>query len=95
MVGIQDQYHETASNPRLSRSNLLSSDNLIGMHSPPLGNNRSTLGYSASRPMSTVDFRGVSSGPDDATITEAIQACLVDADLETVTKKQGRSTIFS
>ena len=90
MVGMEDQYPETASNPRLSRSNLLSSDNLIGMHSPPLGNNRSTLGYSASRPMSTVDFRGMSSGPDDATIIEAIQACLVDADLETVTKKQGR-----
>ncbi|KAK2807856.1 hypothetical protein FQN50_005245 [Emmonsiellopsis sp. PD_5] len=58
----------------------------------PLG--PGAAGY-ASRPVSTVvDFRSApSSGPDEATITDAIQNCLGEVDLDTVTKKQVRALV--
>ncbi|PGH16841.1 hypothetical protein AJ79_01485 [Helicocarpus griseus UAMH5409] len=59
---------------------------------------RSPLGMGAgmaSRPVSTVvDFRSApSSGPDEMAITEAIQNCLAEVDLDTVTKKQVRALV--
>ncbi|KAK2737682.1 hypothetical protein FQN57_007430 [Myotisia sp. PD_48] len=50
---------------------------------------------SLSRPVSTVvDFRNApSQGPDEATITAAIQSCLSEVDLDTVTKKQVRALV--
>ena len=63
-------------------------DNLMGHQTPPLRTaQRSPLGHS--RPVSTVDFRGVSTGPDDMAITDAIRSCLAEVDLDNVTKKQG------
>jgi len=49
--------------------------------------------FSAQQRMSsTVDFRSaVSAGPDDGAIIEAIQNCLREVDLDTITKKQGMS----
>lgn len=43
---------------------------------------------------STVDFRTMTSpGPDDHAIVEAIQACLAEVDLDSVTKKQVRALV--
>lgn len=64
-----------------------SQDNLIAMHSPPLRQSRSPLG--GSRPVSMIDFRGTTNGPDEGAIVEAIQSCLAEVDLDNVTKKQG------
>lgn len=50
---------------------------------------RSPLGYPSSRPMSVVDFRGEVRGPDDGAIVEAVQSCLGEVNLDSVTKKQG------
>jgi chitin synthase len=49
--------------------------------------------YGAQRRSSShIDFRSsLAVGPDDFTIVEAIQSCLREVDLETVTKKQGMS----
>lgn len=64
-----------------------SSDNLLAT-----SRSRSPLGqYPPSRPASTAfDFRAAA-GPDEGAITEAIRACLAEVDLDTVTKKQGKS----
>ena len=86
IAGMSDQYHENPFNPRFS---MPSTDNLIAMQSPPLRQQRSPLGYASSRPVSTIDFQRASSGPDESAITEAIQTCLAEVDLDTVTKKQG------
>jgi chitin synthase len=44
--------------------------------------------------MSQVDFgRAGGSGPDDTMIVEAIQGCLREVDLDTVTKKQVRALV--
>ncbi|KAI9726706.1 MAG: hypothetical protein M1834_008641 [Cirrosporium novae-zelandiae] len=69
-----------------------STDNLMGMPSPPLRNTRSAMGFN-SRPVSTVDFSRIANGPDDASIIEAIQTCLSEVDLDTVTKKQVRALV--
>ena len=39
--------------------------------------------------MSVVDFRGEVRGPDDGAIVEAVQSCLGEVNLDSVTKKQG------
>ncbi|KAJ9636722.1 hypothetical protein H2199_007716 [Coniosporium tulheliwenetii] len=68
-----------------------SSDNLMAMASPPLPpqQRRSPLGFaSQSRPVSTVNFQNMVNGPSDGAIVEAIQACLREVDMDTVTKKQ-------
>lgn len=70
-----------------------STDNLIAMQSPPLRQSRSPLGYGGSRPVSTIDFRGVQNGPDDALIVEAVKDCLREVDLDNVTKKQVRALV--
>lgn len=52
---------------------------------------RQSMRSPLSRPASTmVDFRNPpSQGPDENAITSAIQSCLLEVDLDTVTKKQG------
>ena len=52
---------------------------------------RQTMRSPLSRPVSTmVDFRNApNSEPDEATIANAVQACLAEVDLDNMTKKQG------
>jgi chitin synthase len=77
-----------------------SQDNLLAMNSPPLrrGQSGTPLGFSNSRPASTVLGRlspGLSPGLglEDGVIIEAIQAVLADVDLDNVTKKQVRALV--
>ncbi|KAH8602128.1 chitin synthase-domain-containing protein [Bisporella sp. PMI_857] len=58
------------------------------------GGARSPIGHdSMPRPVSTFDFQRGNSGPDDMQIVEAIQSCLREVDLDTVTKKQVRALV--
>jgi len=94
MGGLTEPYRDNVYSTRLTMPTVQSNDNLIAMQSPPMRQSRSPLGgYSASRPMSTVDFRGLSNGPDDIAITEAIRSCLAEVDLDSVTKKQVRALV--
>lgn len=63
-----------------------SSDNLMASSTPPI-RGRSPLGFGASqsRPGSVANLMN---GPTDGQIIETVQACLKDADLDRVTKKQ-------
>lgn len=85
-----------------------STDNLLGsaLPSPNRHSNlQSPMGYSGgartpysqmetiSRPVSTFDFQRGNVGPDDGMIIEAIQACLREVDLDSVTKKQVRALV--
>ena len=47
----------------------------------------------AMRPVTTFDFQRGNAGPDDMQIVEAIQGCLREVDLDTVTKKQVRALV--
>lgn len=88
--GMSDHYHESPFNTPMSMV-MPSSENLLTTQSPPLRQSRSPLGYGGnSRPVSTVDFRGLVSGPDDGAIVEAVQTCLAEVNLDNVTKKQGK-----
>lgn len=89
VAGMSEHYVD---HPYQRMSNMPSTDNLIAMQSPPLRQSRSPLGY-ASRPVSTVDFRTPYNGPDDNAIIEAIRSCLVEVDLDNVTKKQVRALV--
>lgn len=88
LAGMSEQYQD---NPFNSKISLPSTDNLLAMQSPPLRRqSRSPLGYSGSRPVSTVDFRGqLAGGPDDGAIIDAVRSCLAEVNLDNVTKKQG------
>jgi chitin synthase len=88
MGNMSDQAHPSPYGQRLAAP---SQDNLISMHSPPLRQSRSPLG--GSRPVSMIDFRGGTNGPDDGVIVEAIQSCLAEVDLDNVTKKQGKFSL--
>ena len=89
MSGMSDVGRQnTMNSPYGQRLGAPSQDNLIAMHSPPLRQSRSPLG--GSRPVSMIDFRGATNGPDDHAIVEAIQSCLAEVDLDNVTKKQGQ-----
>ena len=90
LAGMSEHYHDNPIAHRASMPMFSSPDNLIAMPSPPIRQTRSPLGYAGSRPASAIDFRGVNHGPDDAAITEAIQGCLAEVDLDSVTKKQGQ-----
>lgn len=80
-----------------------SAENLLGRYSPgPRA--QSQMGFmsgarspapfeSASRPVSQIDLGRAGSGPDDTMIVEAIQSCLREVDLDTVTKKQVRALV--
>ncbi|KAJ9269059.1 CAZyme family GT2 [Paecilomyces variotii] len=90
-MGNLSHYQDNPMNTsRYSMGMMQSSENLLrqGSRSPL------TAGFN-SRPVSTVpDFRGgPGAGPDDATITEAIQNCLAEVDLDSVTKKQVRALV--
>ncbi|KAK3078990.1 Chitin synthase, class 6, partial [Coniosporium uncinatum] len=59
---------------------------------------RSPLGFGgnsngASRPVSTVNFQTMTTGPSDAQIQEAVRECLREVDLDTVTKKQVKALV--
>jgi chitin synthase len=97
-------YQDYPQSHRASMPIAPSAENLLGRASPhPRA--QSQMGFtsgsrtpapfeSASRPMSQVDFRRAGgSGPDDTMIVEAIQGCLREVDLDTVTKKQVRALV--
>ncbi|KAI9844600.1 MAG: hypothetical protein M1837_005452 [Sclerophora amabilis] len=91
MGNLSDHYQDHPASRHQSMMGLQSSDNLIAMQSPPLRQSRSSMGHHAlSRPVSTFDFQRGAAGPDDSTITETIQTCLREVDLDNVTKKQVR-----
>ena len=92
MSGIPEPYRDSMSpQHRMSMPMMQSQDNLLERQSPVPRQSRSPLGMS--RPISTVDFRGIQNGPDDIAITEAIRNCLAEVDLDTVTKKQGKQSL--
>ncbi|ODH45671.1 hypothetical protein GX48_08249 [Paracoccidioides brasiliensis] len=92
-MGNLSAYHDNnASANRLSSFGAMGTESHLGF--PQRHTMRSPLGMGA-RPVSTVvDFRSApGSGPDEATITEAVQNCLAEVDLDTVTKKQVRALV--
>lgn len=86
MGGMSDHYNTSPYGQRPSMGGFQSSDNLMTSTPPIRG--RSPLGYNQSRPGSTVNFQNMMNGPNDALIIETVQACLRDADLDRITKKQ-------
>lgn len=94
MGGMSEHYQEAMSRGR-PMSVMPSTDNLPATQSPPRRASRSPSGMLSSRPASTLDFHRMGQGLDDATITEAIQICLREVDLDSVTKKQGEHQILS
>lgn len=89
MGGMSDHYGTSPYSQRPNMGGFQSSDNLMATQgTPPINRGRSPLGFSASRPGSTVNFQNMMNGPTDAMIIEAIQACLREVDMDTVTKKQ-------
>ena len=72
-----------------------SADNTNPFSNPATPFRQSTVTLGGARPASsTIDFRtALSAGPDDAAIVEAIQACLAEVDLDSVTKKQVRALV--
>lgn len=93
-VGNLSQYQDNPMNAsRQSMGMSQSTDNLLGGTTTPRPTTRSPLAAQpASRPASAFDLHG-GPGPDDETITEAIRGCLAEADLDTLTKKQGKNYI--
>ncbi|KAF2817297.1 uncharacterized protein BDZ99DRAFT_431291 [Mytilinidion resinicola] len=88
MGGMSDHYQASPYGQRPSMG-FQSSDNLMAMQStPPIGRSRSPLGFGGSRPGSTANFQNMINGPSDGQIVEAIQACLMEVDMDNVTKKQ-------
>lgn len=98
---MSDHYATTPGFSRHNSAGFVSTDNLMAMHSPGtaagMQRARSPLGNSASQPalMSrppsnmSLGLHGFQTqGPSDATITEAIQQCLREVDMDSVTKKQ-------
>lgn len=83
MSGMSDHYNASPYGNR----GFQSSDNLMAS-TPPIRGRSPLGGYAASRPGSTANFQNLVNGPTDAQITEVVQACLREADLDRVTKKQ-------
>ncbi|KAF2127725.1 glycosyltransferase family 2 protein [Dothidotthia symphoricarpi CBS 119687] len=86
MGGMSDHYNTSPYGARSNVGGFQSSDNLMTSTPPIRG--RSPLGYTQSRPGSTVNFQNMMNGPSDATIVEVVQQCLGEADLDRLTKKQ-------
>jgi chitin synthase len=86
MGGMSEHHNSSPYGDRQSMGPFQSSDNLMASTPPIRG--RSPLGYPSSRPGSTANFQNLVNGPTDATIIEVVQACLREADLDRVTKKQ-------
>jgi chitin synthase len=57
------------------------------------GGARSPFPQGADVPVATFDFQRGNQGPDDSMIIEAIQTCLREVDLDSVTKKQVRALV--
>jgi len=57
------------------------------------GGARTPLALGLETPISTFDFQRGNQGPDDGMIVEAIQTCLREVDLDSVTKKQVRALV--
>lgn len=95
VTNMSDHYTDAPYGHRsgLPSAGMPSTDNLMALQSPPLRQTRSPLGYPSSRPMSVVDFRGETRGPDDGAIVEAVQSCLGEVNLDSVTKKQVRALV--
>jgi chitin synthase len=91
----RDYWQDGPGNRGAMSTGMPSTDNLLAMNTPPpRAPSRSPLGgFAASRPVSQMDFMRSGGGPDDELIVEAIRAVLREVDLETVTKKQGMSSI--
>lgn len=101
--GNASPYQDFPQSHRASMPMAPSAENLLGRASPnPRA--QSLMGFtsgartpapfeSASRPISQVDFGRTGGGPDDTMIIEAIQGCLREVDLDTVTKKQVRALV--
>lgn len=70
-----------------------SSQDLLSRQPSPPHQSRSQLGLSLARPPSQFDFQRGNAGPDDMMIVEAIQNCLREVDLDSVTKKQVRALV--
>lgn len=86
-----------------------STDNLLGGHISPSRlqtqtPSRNSVGYSGGArvaigpdtivyPTSAFDFQRGERGPDDRSIVEAVQGCLIEVDLDSVTKKQVRALV--
>jgi len=86
MGGRSVDHNASPYGPRQSMGGFQSSDNLMTSTPPIRG--RSPLGFGPSRPGSTVNFQSMMNGPTDGAIVETVQACLRDADLDRITKKQ-------
>lgn len=93
MSNRNEAYPYPNNGSRNSLAGFQSSDNLLS----PQVVRHSTAGQSGfpSRPVSSiVDFRSaLGSGPDEATIAEAVQNVLAEVDLDNVTKKQVRALV--
>ncbi|DAA72538.1 TPA_exp: Uncharacterized protein A8136_6341 [Trichophyton benhamiae CBS 112371] len=95
-LGNRASQHLSVSNLSHYQDNPTNASRLSGFGVPGSENfapsQRHSMRSSMPRPASTlVDFRNPpGQGPDEATITAAIQACLGEVDLDTVTKKQVR-----
>lgn len=78
---------------RPSMGMMPSSENLLGGHTPPGMHPSQSQSRLGARTPSQFDFQRGNAGPDDLQIVEAIQACLREVDLDTVTKKQVRALV--
>ncbi|EGD98554.1 chitin synthase, partial [Trichophyton tonsurans CBS 112818] len=98
-LGNRASQHLSVSNLSHYQDNPTNASRLSGFGVPGSENfapsQRHSMRSSMPRPASTlVDFRNPpGQGPDEATITAAIQACLGEVDLDTVTKKQVRALV--
>ena len=57
------------------------------------GGARNPFPQGADVPVASFDFQRGNQGPDDSMILEAIQTCLREVDLDSVTKKQVRALV--
>jgi len=87
MGGMSDLHNTSPYGNRPSMGGFQSSDNLM-TSTPPIRGRSPLGGYNQSRPGSTVNFQHMVNGPSDTDITEVVQQCLKEADLDRVTKKQ-------
>ncbi|XP_014558163.1 glycosyltransferase family 2 protein [Bipolaris victoriae FI3] len=91
MGNMSDHYRNNTASPygqRQSMAGFQSSDNLMASTPPIRGRSPLSYGASQSRPGSTTNFQTMMNGPSDGQIIETVQACLKDADLDRVTRKQ-------